>query len=70
MRGRRAAPGETATFELLTARWRAHWLDPRLVERWTYEADDTGAPRLVCSMGLPDGVQAEVPPPIEKRIAI
>jgi hypothetical protein len=27
-------------------------------------------PRLVCTMGLPDGVRAEIPPPAEKRVAI
>lgn len=49
---------------------RSHWLDPRLVESWTYDADGSGARRLACSVGLPDGVRAEVPPPSEKRIAI
>jgi hypothetical protein len=49
---------------------REHWLDPRLVESWTYEPDAAGMPRLVCTMGLPEGVRAELPPPAEKRIAI
>jgi hypothetical protein len=71
MRGRHATPDNAATFDLLTERWRSHWLDPRLVESWTYDTtDDTGARRFVCSVALPDGVRAEVPPPIEKRIAI
>jgi hypothetical protein len=70
LRGPKAAPGDAATFDLLTARWREHWLDPRLVESWTYEADASGVPRLVCAMGLPDGVRAEIPPPAEQRVAI
>ena len=53
-----------------TERWREHWLDPRLVAGWTYEADAAGVPRLLCTMGLPDGVRAEIPPPAEKRVAI
>jgi hypothetical protein len=70
MRGRQATPGDAATFDLLSGRWREHWLDPRLVESWTYDADAAGVRRFVCTMGLPDGVKADVPPPIEKRIAI
>jgi hypothetical protein len=70
LRGRQASRDDAATFDLLTERWRAHWLDPRLVESWTYEADAAGLPRLLCTMVLPDGVKAEIPPPIEKRIAI
>lgn len=70
MRGRQATPDDAATFDLLTERWRSHWLDPRLVESWTYDTDDTGARHLVCSVAFPDSVRAEVPPPIEKRIAI
>ena len=70
MRGRQASRDDAATFDLLAERFREHWLDPRLVEDWTYDADETGARRLVCTMGLPDGVKAEAPPPIEKRISI
>lgn len=70
MRGRAAAREDAATFDLLAERWRDHWLDPRLVESWTYEPDGAGVPRLVCTMGLPEGVRAEVPPPAEKRVAI
>jgi len=70
LRGPQAALGDAATFDLLTERWREHWLDPRLVESWTYEADAAGVPRLVCTIGLPDGVRAEIPPPAEKRVAI
>jgi hypothetical protein len=70
LRGRRASRDDIATFDLLTERWREHWLDPRLVESWSYEADAAGVPRLRCTMALPEGVRAEVPPPAEKRVAI
>lgn len=70
MSGRQTPRDDAATFDLLTERWREHWLDPRLVESWTYEADAAGVPRLLCTMGLPDGVRAEIPPPVEKRVAI
>jgi hypothetical protein len=70
LRGRHASLDDAATFDLLTERWREHWLDPRLVESWAYEADAAGVPRLLCTMGLPEGVRAEIPPPIEKRVAI
>jgi hypothetical protein len=70
MRGRQATQDDATIFDLLTACRRSHWLDPRLVESWTYDTDDAGARRLLCSVGLPDGVKAEVPPPIEQRIAI
>jgi hypothetical protein len=70
MRGRAASREDAATFDLLAERWREHWLDPRLVESWTYEPDGARVFRLVCTMGLPEGVRAEVPPPAEKRVAI
>ena len=70
MRGRAASREDAASFDLLTERWREHWLDPRLVVSWTYEPDASGVPRLVCTMGLPEGVRAEAPPPAEKRVAI
>jgi hypothetical protein len=70
MRGRQATREDAAIFDLLTACRRSHWIDPRLVNSWTYDTDDAGERRLVCSVGLPDGVRAEVPPPLEKRIAI
>jgi len=70
MRGRVASREDAATFDVLAERWRKHWLDPRLVESWTYEPDGAGVLRLACTMGLPDGVRAEVPPPAEKRVAI
>jgi hypothetical protein len=70
MRGRQAAPGDAATFDLLAERWREHCIDPRLVESWTYDAQDSGARRFACTVGLPDGVRVELAPPLEKRIAI
>ena len=70
MRGRAASREDAAKFDLLSERWREHWLDPRLVESWTYEPNGAGVPRLECTMCLPEGVRAEVPPPAEKRIAI
>jgi hypothetical protein len=45
MRGRQASRDDAATFDLLAARWREYWLDPRLVENWTYDADALGVPR-------------------------
>jgi hypothetical protein len=70
MRGRQASREDAAIFDLLAARWREYWLDPRLVESWAYDADVARGPRLVCAPALPDGVRAETPPPVEKRIAI
>ena len=70
MRGRQASREDAATFDLLAACYREHWLDPRLVESWTYEADATGVRRFACTVALPEGVRAEVPPPAEKRVAI
>lgn len=70
MRGRKASRDDAATFDLLAARWREHWLDPRLVESWAYDRGAGGVPRLVCAPALPDGVKVETPPPIENRVAI
>jgi hypothetical protein len=70
MRGRAASRADAATFDLLAERWRRHRLDPRLVESWTYEPDGARVPRFVCTVGLPEGVRAEVPPPVDKRVAI
>jgi hypothetical protein len=70
LRGRQASRQDAETYDLLTERWREHWLDPRLIDSWTYDADESGVRRLTCTVGLPDGVHAEVPPPVEKRIAI
>jgi hypothetical protein len=70
MRGRAASREDAAKFELLAERWREHWLDPRLVESWTYEPDAAGVPRLLCTAGLPEGVRAEVPPPADRRVSI
>lgn len=70
MRGSDASRDDAAAFDVLAERWRAHWLDPRLVKSWTYEADAAGELRLACKMGLPGGVRLKVAPPMEKRIAI
>jgi hypothetical protein len=45
-------------------------LRPRLVGEWSFEAPRPGRDRLVCETTLPEGVEAHVPPPAEKRIAI
>lgn len=67
MRGNELA----ATFEQLSARWRNEFvLDPRLVGEWSFDASDDGRHHLVCAMALPAAVEAHVPPPAEKRIAI
>jgi hypothetical protein len=72
MTGEKATPEEAETFALLSERWRDKKLalDPRLVGEWSLEVGDGGEPRLSCEMALPDGVEAEMPPPIEKRVAI
>jgi hypothetical protein len=44
--------------------------DPRLVGAWSFDATEDGRHQLVCATTLPDGVEAHVPPPAEKRIAI
>lgn len=67
---REASREEAALFDLLKKRWREHWLDPRMVETWTYEPDAKGVPRFTCTFELPERVRAQVPPPAEKRIAI
>ena len=70
MLGPQAPRDGAETFDRLTQAFRGHWLDPRLVADWSYEADAPGEPRLRCVMGLPDGVRAELPPPAEQRVAI
>jgi hypothetical protein len=71
MCGKQAPPGLADTFELLSARWRAeHSFDPRLVGAWSLEPTGPDQHDLVCETRLPAGVEAEVPPPAEKRIAI
>lgn len=70
MRGRNASREDAITFDLLASRWRKHAAEPRLVESWVYENDDSGTPRLTCTVCLPDGVKEWRPPPIESRIAI
>ncbi len=72
MAGKKAPAEAAEAFALLSERWRAREIafDPRLVGDWSLEVGDNGAPRLSCEMELPDGVEAHVPPPIEKRVAI
>jgi hypothetical protein len=70
MRSGQIAHGDAATFDELARGWREHWLDPRLVESWTYDTDEVGVGRLMCTAALPEGVKAEQSPPIEKRIGI
>jgi len=72
MTGKKASVENAQAFELLTERWREKEFayDPRLVGEWSLEVGDDGGPRLSCAMELPDGVEAEIPPPIEKRVAI
>lgn len=59
MSGRQAPRDDAATFDMLTERWRGPWVEPRLVESWTYEADAAGVTCLLCTIGLPEGVRAE-----------
>jgi len=70
MRGRNASREDAITFDLLASRWRKHAAEPRLVESWVYEPDESGTPRLTCTMRLPEGVKEWRPPPLESRIAI
>ena len=72
MTGRKAAPGDAELFELLSGRWRDRKLDcdPRLVGTWSLEPGSDGEPRLSCDVELPDGVELEIPPPLEKRVGI
>jgi len=71
MCGKQAPPELAGAFELLSARWRAEFnLDPRLVGEWSLETNGAGEHNLVCETRLPEGVEADVPPPVEKRIAI
>lgn len=71
MCGKKAKPGHAETFELLSSRWRKEFsTDPRLVGEWTLEIHDDNQAQLTCETTLPDGVEVEIPPPIEKRVAI
>jgi hypothetical protein len=68
---RKAVSDDLASFQLLADRWREDFeLDPRLVSDWSFDLPDRGRLRLRCETALPDGVEAQVPAPIEKRIAI
>jgi hypothetical protein len=67
----RAPAGLAEAFALLSARWRTEFsLDPRLAGEWSFEETEPGRRDLVCTTALPEGVEAEVPPPAEKCIAI
>ncbi len=71
MAGKQAPPVLADTFELLSVRWRTKFaLDPRFVGSWSFEPTDAGRCELVCEATLPEGVEAYVPPPAEKRLAI
>jgi hypothetical protein len=71
MRSKQAPAGDANLFDVLSARWlQKFMLDPRLVASWSYDASQTRARHLVCEMRLPDGVEAERRPPVERRIAI
>lgn len=71
MCGKRASPELAETFELLSARWQREFrLDPRLVGEWSLQTTEAGRNELICETLLPEGVEAHVPPPAEKRIAI
>jgi hypothetical protein len=68
---REAMSADAGVFDLLSERWRSSFaFDPRLVGEWSYEATAGSEHRLVCETKLPEGVEAEVPPPAEKRVAI
>jgi len=71
MCGKKAKSGQAETFELLSSRWRKEFsADPRLVGEWSLEIHDDNQVQLTCETTLPDGVEVEIPPPIEKRVAI
>lgn len=66
-----APPRLAESVSRLSARWSAeHAFDPRLVGAWSYTADADGQRTLVCDVELPEGVEAKVPPPVEKRVKI
>ncbi len=71
MCGKKAPSGQAEIFELLSSRWRKEFdVDPRLVGEWSLEVRDDGRIVLNCETDLPDGVEAEVQPALEERIAI
>ncbi len=66
-----APRGLAADFDLLSARYRAFPpFDPRIVASWSFDRGADGRVELTCVAQLPEGVEAEVPPPAELRIAI
>jgi hypothetical protein len=67
----REMPEGLARFDALSDRWTKEFSwDPRLVGSWALETGEDGGLRLACDMALPDGVDAHVDPPAQKRIAI
>lgn len=72
MRRETTVSGRRGIFELLSARWREEFdLDPRLVGEWTLTMQQgANGYDLVCETRLPDGIEAEVPPPADKRVSI
>ncbi|MEM7678437.1 MAG: hypothetical protein AAF449_20795 [Myxococcota bacterium] len=72
MTGKKASAEDEEIFKLLSERWREKEIafDPRLIGDWSFEVGHDGARHLHCDMELPQGVEAEVTPPIEKRVAI
>lgn len=68
----KAPPVElAASFKALASRWSAELrIDPRLVGEWSLVVGEAGQLELTCEVELPEGVEAMVPPPAEKRIAI
>ena len=66
MYGTKAPPEHAETYELLSQRWRARFsLDPRLVGEWSLERTDDGRLNIICAIKLPDGIEADVSPPVE-----
>jgi hypothetical protein len=62
--------GGSDAFDVLSSRWRKSFaFDPRLVASWSIDLVE-GRPKMTCTVDLPPGVEAEVPPPAEKRISI
>jgi hypothetical protein len=70
-RGEQGPRGNADIFSLLSERWREEFaFDPRLVGKWSYEPTEGGRCQLVCETTFPEGVEPEVPPAVERRIAI
>lgn len=72
MTGKKAAVEDAEAFAVLSDLWseRRFAFDPRLVGEWSFAIGEDGHLLLSCEAELPDGVEAAVPPPVEKRVAI